>query len=219
MVTDAQDSTRPRAAAAARRSTAGRDRRRALAAARPGTPWLIAPPTSSAAGSSTSSRSVRTLITARGPITAVAVAVILSVSLTACGEPTRTATQPVSDAPLGRPIGGPPPTTDDGGPDARRAARAFLTSYLQISYGQAQPSQLRAASRALRKRLRTQNARVPPGVRKRRPRVVALRLTSTGDGGVRAIATVGDGDLAPYPLFATLQRASTGHWVAISVGG
>jgi hypothetical protein len=147
-------------------------------------------------------------------IAAATVAAMLSVSLTACGEPAKTVTQPASDAPLGRRIGG-----DPGGHDARSAARAFLSSYLAISYGQAQPSQLRAASRALRERLRAHNARVPPGVRNRRPRVVALRLKRTGDGRVRAIVTVNDGDLAPYPLFATLQRASSGRWVAVSVGG
>jgi len=160
-------------------------------------------------------------MTARGPITAtaVAVAVMLGVSLTACGENTSTATRPASDAPPGRPIGGNSPTSSPGGQDAGGAARAFRSSYLAISYGQAPPSQLRGASRALRERLRAQDARVPPGVRDRRPRVVALRLRRIADGRVRAIATVDDGDLAPYPLFATLQRASAGRWIAVSVGG
>jgi hypothetical protein len=219
MVPDAQDGTPPRAAALPGDrpdGAIGDGRSQASAPLRPGaacssrhafTGWLV----------DVLARS-RTIMTARGPITAVAVA-MLSASLTACGAPTTTVTQPAGDAPLGRSIGADPPTSDPGDQDARAAARAFLSSYLAISYGQAQPSQLRAASRALRDRLRAQNARVPPGVRKRRARVVALRLKRTADGRVRAIATVDDGDLAPYPLFATLQRAGAGRWVAVSVGG
>lgn len=158
----------------------------------------------------------RTSMTARGP-TAGALIVLLSVSVAACGAQTTTVTQPPSDAALGRPIGG-APTRAAGGQAARTAARAFLNSYLQISYGNAPPEQLRSASRALRDRLRTQRARVPPGVRDRTPRIVALGLKADRDGRVRAIATVDDGDLAPYPLIATLERRDQ-RWVAVSVGG
>ena len=60
---------------------------------------------------------------------------------------------------------------------------------------------------------------MPPGVRNRSPRVIALRLEAAGDGRVRAAATVNDGDVAPYPLFATLAHTADGRWVAVSVGG
>jgi hypothetical protein len=75
---------------------------------------------------------LRTLMTARAPISAVGVAAMLSVSLTACAQRTTTVTQPLSDAPPGRPIGGDPPTTEPGGQDARGAAKAFLSSYLVV---------------------------------------------------------------------------------------
>jgi len=139
--------------------------------------------------------------------------------LAACGGETKTVTQPASTAPLGRPIGGTAkPNSADADVKARYAARAFLTSYLNVSYGRAKPDELRNASKALRDSQRAQQPRVPEGVRNRRPRIVALRLEAIGDGRVRATATVDDGDVAPYPLFATLAR-SGGRWLAVSVGG
>ena len=150
---------------------------------------------------------------------AVAAAVTLGIWLSACGGETKTVTQPASTAPLGRPIGGQSRHGAAGETDARAAARAFLTSYLAISYGHAKPDELRGASRALRDRLRAQNPRVPPGVRNRRPRVIALHVKAVSDGRVRATATVDDGDVAPYPLFATLAKRSSGRWIAVSVGG
>lgn len=155
-------------------------------------------------------------MTARRPI-AGALIVLLSVTVAACGTQTTTVTQPPRDAALGRPIGG-TATRQAGGQAARTAARAFVSSYLQISYGHAPPQRLRGASRSLRDRLRAQGARVPPGVRDRTPRIVALSLKPDRDGSVRAIATVDDGDLAPYPLIATLERHDQ-RWVAVSVGG
>ena len=143
-----------------------------------------------------------------------------ALALLACGAETKTVTEPASTAPLGRPIGGgtrAPAITDT---KARAAARAFLTSYLNVSYGRARPDALRNASKALRDSQAEQQARVPEGVRDRRPRIVALRLEPIGDRRVRATATVDDGDVARYPLFATLARsAGDGRWVAVSVGG
>ena len=149
----------------------------------------------------------------------LAIVTAAAVAAAGCGGDTKTVTKPASTTPLGRPIGG------DGrqaaGPGhgaARAAARAFLTSYLNVSYGRADTSELRNASKALRDSQRAQRARVPEGVRNRRPRIIALHLDAIGDGRVRATATVDDGDVAAYPLFATLAR-SGGRWIAISVGG
>lgn len=148
------------------------------------------------------------------------VLVVAAGGLASCGAATTTTvTQPTGTAPLGRPIGGvdrrPPSLTDM---QARDAARTFLVSYLDISYGRAQPDELRGASAALRDALAAQQARVPEGVRGRRPRVVSLRLEPVGDRRARATASVDDGDVAPYPLFVTLARTGAG-WVAVSVGG
>lgn len=189
-----------RHALAGRRIAGPRRRRRAFAASATPAPWH--PPTSSRPS----------------PIRAAAALAVLSVALGGCAGHDRTATAPAPDAPLGRPIVASSPTAGAGAPGVRVAARAFVTSYLAVSYGHASPAELRAASRALRDRLRAQAPRVPPGVRSRRPRLVALRFEPVGDELVRAIATIEDGDVAPYPLFATLRRVR-GRWVATSVGG
>lgn len=153
----------------------------------------------------------------RAQITAAAV-ILAAVLLTACGERTKTVTQPASTAPLGRTIGGATPPRQAGGTSARKAAHAFFQSYLEISYGQRRPDQLRRASDSLRRSLRAQNARVPPGVRNLHPQVTALRLTPAGNGRLHAAATVEDGDVTPYPIFATLARDRSGAWVATSLG-
>jgi hypothetical protein len=149
------------------------------------------------------------------PVLAVAAA-----TLAACGGETRTVTEPARTAPLGRPIGEDRPALSGVDTTVRAAARAFLTSYLSVSYGRATPDGLRSASPALRERLAAQQARVPAGVRHRRPQIVALRLEAVGGGRVRATATIDDGDVAAYPLFVTLARERRGgRWVAVSVGG
>lgn len=152
---------------------------------------------------------------------AAAVLLALTTALSACGDnETMTVTRTGGDQSLGRPIGGQSSRTDEtANADARAAAQAFLNSYLAVSYGRAKPEKLRSATGSLRARLQAQAPRVPPGVTARRPRVVALRLESVADDQVRATATVDDGDVAAYPLFATLARRENGRWVAISVGG
>jgi hypothetical protein len=153
-------------------------------------------------------------------LTRSAGALVLAAWLAACGTQPKAVTRSSrDDAALGRIIGRSPRTTDARGDNARAAARAFLTSYLDVSYGRAEPGELRSATRALREGLRAEHARVPAGVRNRRPRIAALHLEAIGDRRLRATATVDDGDVAPYPLFATLARRTGGRWVAVSVGG
>ena len=154
------------------------------------------------------------------PLSALATVLIAAtLTLSACGSDATTSTSADRDS-LGRPIGGQQPTARGaGGLQARAAARAFLTSYLAVSYGRAKPGELRNATRALRDRLRAQAARVPPGIRQRRPNVIALRVDPVADGQVRATATVEDGDVAPYPLFATLERQAGDRWIVTTVGG
>jgi hypothetical protein len=147
---------------------------------------------------------------------ALALAALLAIA--GCGDSSAPSPRAQSDTtPLGRSIGAPKPSTR-GNPEVRAVARTFFTTYLAISYGRAGADSLRGASAALREQLRTQGARVPPGVAKRRPRVAALRVEPVGSGLARATATVDDGDVAPYPLFATV-RSVRGRWVVVSVGG
>ena len=148
------------------------------------------------------------------------IAILIATGLASCDGQTTTVTQPASTAPLGRPIGGAGASAlSPTDARAQAAARSFLKSYLDVSYGWAKPNELRSASPALRTGLRAQQPRVPEGVRGRRPRVVSLRLEAVGDGRVRATASVDDGDVAPYPLFVTLTGSAGGRWVAVSVGG
>jgi hypothetical protein len=147
------------------------------------------------------------------------IVLLAAAGMVSCGDETKTVTQPASTAPLGRPIGGPDAAPARADARARPAARSFLTSYLDVSYGRAKPDALRNAAKSLRESISAQQARVPQGVRNRRPRVVSLRLEPAGTGRVHAIASIDDGDVAPYPLFATLTRTGAGRWVAISVGG
>ena len=162
----------------------------------------------------------KTLVLAVGGAIALAAVIVLIVFLAGDrGESTTSVSSDPAPA-LGRPIGGsasarPEPLANAG---ASTAARAFFRSYLAVSYGRAKPEQLRNATAALRETLRDQNARVPVGVEDLRPRIVSVRLEAIGDGRVRATGTVEDGDVAPYPLFATLARIGE-RWVAVSVGG
>ena len=152
------------------------------------------------------------------------IATLISVTaLAGCGgdnTPTTPSNASTNEG-LGRPIGRdrPPAARNVVDRDARVAARAFLTSYLNISYGRAKSASLRNATQSLRERLRANAPRVPPGVQQRRPRVVALQLESVAAGQIRATATVDDDDIAPYPLFATLERQADDRWIATTVGG
>jgi hypothetical protein len=145
-------------------------------------------------------------------VTAIAIAIV------GCGAQERGASRSTSTAPLGRPIGSAATSQAPGDRAALTAARAFLSSYLAITYGRAEPGRLRAATSALRAALRAQHARVPQGIRGRRPRIISLQLEPQASGRRRATATVDDGDVAPYPLFATLSRRD-GRWLVVSVQG
>jgi hypothetical protein len=145
------------------------------------------------------------------------IAIAAAVLLTGCGDGgARSTSQPHATV-FGRPIG-PPKPAERGDLEVRAAARTFFTTYLAISYGRAKPGTLRGATAALREQLRVQGARVPPAIKDRRPRLAALRVEPVGGGLARATATIDDGDVAPYPLFATLRRVA-GRWLVVSVGG
>jgi hypothetical protein len=101
---------------------------------------------------------------------------------------------------------------------ADNAARRFLRGYLAAVYGRGTIDEIPASTPQLREGLRRQHDRVPPAQRARHPHVARLVLTAAGAEALRGLATVDDGDLAPYPLPFTIARDRAGHWRVTSVG-
>jgi hypothetical protein len=91
-----------------------------------------------------------------------------------------------------------------------RAARQFLHGYLAYIYGRARAGEVRGATPPFTHALLTFPRRVPPTMRMRRPRIVALHLTGTL--GVTAI--INDGGLIDYPV--KLQLAYRGRRLLVS---
>jgi hypothetical protein len=85
-------------------------------------------------------------------------------------------------------------------PVVARAADLFLAGYLRYIYGHAPASALAGATPALLRSLRAHPPRVSPGMRARRPRIVALHGTSASPGQLRVSAVVNDGGLADYSI-------------------
>jgi hypothetical protein len=84
-------------------------------------------------------------------------------------------------------------------PQVERAADLFLAGYLSYTYGHARASAIGGATPALLESLRSSPPRVSPGMRVRRPRVVALH-TSASSGLLRVSAVVNDGGLVDYSI-------------------
>jgi len=102
-------------------------------------------------------------------------------------------------------------------PSARVAALAFIASYLAVTYGQAPPEALRAASAAVRARFVHAPPHVSADVVARDPRVISLRLEAAGAKRQAAVAAVSDGQLSYLVTFA-LERQS--HvWRVVDVAG
>jgi hypothetical protein len=84
-------------------------------------------------------------------------------------------------------------------PQVARAADLFLAGYLGYTYGHAPASAIGGATPALLRSLRAHPPLVSPGMRARRPRVVALH-TSASLGLLRVSAIVNDGGLVDYSI-------------------
>ncbi len=84
-------------------------------------------------------------------------------------------------------------------PQVARVADLFLAGYLGYIYGHAPASAIGGATPALLESLRSSPPRVSPGMRVRRPRVVALH-TSASSGLLRVSAVVNDGGLVDYSI-------------------
>jgi hypothetical protein len=98
-----------------------------------------------------------------------------------------------------RPAQTPESSTAPLTPQVARAADLFLAGYLGYTYGHARASAIGGATPALLESLRASPPLVSPGMRARRPRVVALH-TSASSGLLRVSAIVNDGGLVDYSI-------------------
>ena len=100
--------------------------------------------------------------------------------------------------------------------EAKRAARRFLAAYLPYSYGQAGAREITNADADLRRRLTREPPRVPPRVRRRRPRLELLHADGAGRDRARMVALVSDGRRR-YTVGLELARSGSG-WNVTAVG-
>jgi hypothetical protein len=99
-----------------------------------------------------------------------------------------------------RPAQTPESSTAPLTPLVTRAADLFLAGYLSYTYGHAPASAIGGAMPALLRSLRAHPTRVSPGMRARRPHVVALHSTPASSGLLRVSAVVNDGGLVDYSI-------------------
>jgi hypothetical protein len=128
---------------------------------------------------------------------------------------------PVTVAPTDGPSDEDPRTTStpasrDGVEAAKRAARRFLADYLPYTYCRRPARSIRGATARLRRRLATQQPRVPPAVRRRHPRVLLVQAEGVRRTHAAATALVGDGGHR-YTVELELRRARSG-WTVTNVG-
>jgi hypothetical protein len=95
-----------------------------------------------------------------------------------------------------------------------RAAREFLNSYLAYIYGRARAGEVRAAAPAFTHALLARPSRVPPSMRARHPRIVALQIAKAPAGALGVTAIINDGGLVNYPVALLLARH--GHRLLVS---
>jgi hypothetical protein len=112
------------------------------------------------------------------------------------------------------PPGAPAPLTSA----ASRAAGAFLTGYLGYIYGHRSAREVTGATATFTHSLSALAPRVPPSMRARLPRVLALRPARAPAGLTGVTAVVNDGGLVDYPI--TLYLAPRGRRLLVTgVGG
>jgi hypothetical protein len=101
---------------------------------------------------------------------------------------------------------------------ARRAAARFLRGYLQLAYGRGSAASVAAVTPALRDHLLSQDVRLTPAERRRRPRMISLQLEAQAREVVVATAMIADGGITTYPLRLTLRRGTAG-WLVSRIDG
>ena len=107
------------------------------------------------------------------------------------------------------------PAARGGVEAAKRAARRFLADYLPYTYGRRPAPSIRGATPPLRRRLATQRPRVPPAVRRRRPRVLLVQAEDVTRTHGAVTALVSDGGHR-YTVELELHRARPG-WTVTNV--
>ena len=90
--------------------------------------------------------------------------------------------------------------------EAERAARVFLHGYLGYIYGHNRGTAVKGATSALTHSLAGSMRPVPPGMRARQPRVVALHTENAPAGLIRVTAAINGGGLVDYPIALLLAR-------------
>jgi hypothetical protein len=100
---------------------------------------------------------------------------------------------------------------------ALRAARRFLHGYLAYIYGHGRAAQVSAATSRLARSLASRAPRVPPSMRARHPRVLALHAVKA-PGAIEVTALINDGGLVDYPIELRLAGLR-GRLLVAGVGG
>lgn len=95
---------------------------------------------------------------------------------------------------------------------SKRAARRFLSRYLQYAYGRTSASSLVAVTPELRAELADQRPRVPASERRRRPRVELLQTNGVNGERAELLALVRDGKRR-YSLHLELANTPSGWLV------
>lgn len=133
-----------------------------------------------------------------------ATAVLLALTAPGAHQQHTVRTSQVRNAPaLQTPAG--ETTTAPLTPVVEEAANRFLGGYLSYLYGHAPATQVKGATARFTRSLEAHPPRVPPGIRARAPRVVALHITRAPRGLVGVTALVNDGGLVNYPIGLLLE--------------
>jgi hypothetical protein len=157
----------------------------------------------------------------RGALAAVAVVAIAATLLLALTAPEAPPRRPASTPSRHVGEGETPRATESSSgstASAVRAARRFLHGYLAYIYGHGRVAQVSAATSGLARSLASRAPRVPPSMRARRPRVLALHAVKTSTGVIEVTALVNDGGLVDYPIQLRLAGFD-GRLLVAAVGG
>lgn len=145
-------------------------------------------------------------------VAVVAIATTLLLAITVPGAPPpRTATQLHDGARREAPT---PAVSVVSSAAEEHAAREFLGGYLGYVYGRHGAGHLKGAAPAFIHSLLASPPRVPPSMRARHPRVVALHIVKAPAGVLGVTAIINDGGLVDYPVALLLVRR--GHRLLVS---